>query len=521
MITFKQYLTEKAMHRGAFAEAIKRIGKDVRMGFEFEVFVPNTSPLYTTAKHSSAPTRAVAEFNTLGELETAFSVSKQQLQQMEADFKAWSLAHSDEWIDEHWNDYLDDDVVESEGARAAEKMARRTAARMYSGRTARWADWFKATFNFIGTYGLEPIYGWANDSETEVLMAEPSSQLYHDSWRATAKKLSSAISAALGTQVTVNGGASDKWNLVHDASIKDDDDLDYEHDQAGVGVEIISPPLPFEEAMAGLEQIFTFIDEFRLSTNASTGLHVNISIPDMPARIDPLKLVLFMGDQYTLKQFDRLTNAFTMSQLRAVVNGVELTGTLPRTVPEIKQAAEEALAATSKHYAVNLDKLRAGYLEFRAIGGANYHRKLDAIKNTIGRWILSVELATNPNAERQEYIKKITQLLGKTFIAQSAEKLSNASFKQIVTDASKTAWDQVEDALSKDDHNYRVKALRAAVLVTMSSQDQRPTPSFKLSKDVISLFKQACVTLKDMADITTAAAAYDQVMKFGEIYRLK
>lgn len=419
MITFKQFMYEMAMHRGAYAEAIKRIGKDVRMGFEFEVFIPEDADVFTPGSSVQVKTTALDSLDTMHLISSYFKMSRAQREQITSDYERWTVDRMDDWIDERWEDYLDSAEAEDYGARTAEKSARRTAKNAYDDRNATWKNWLKtfgSTLEFVNEYDLEPMYGWGDDAQTEVNETQPESQGYMNTWRATAGSLATHLTDLIGDKVLVNGKSPEHWNLVHDTSIKDEHGVDYESGQAGVGVEIVSPPLPFDDAIAALEKVLGFISHSGMQTNETTGLHVNVSIPDLSARIDPLKLILFMGDKHVLKQFDRLTNAFTRSQFQTVVDGVELTGTLPRTVPEIKQAAEEALKTTTKNYSVNLDKLRSGYLEFRAIGGTNYHRRLMDIKNTIGRWILSVEVASDPQKARKEYLKKIVQLLSKTSI---------------------------------------------------------------------------------------------------------
>jgi hypothetical protein len=47
MISFKQFMLEKAMNQKVFADTASRLGDTARVGYEFEMAIPSTSGLYS------------------------------------------------------------------------------------------------------------------------------------------------------------------------------------------------------------------------------------------------------------------------------------------------------------------------------------------------------------------------------------------------------------------------------------------------------------------------------------------
>ena len=94
-----------------------------------------------------------------------------------------------------------------------------------------------------------------------------------------------------------------QWIIEPDSSIETDESED-------AGLEFISPALEINEALKQMQQVLEFIREHGY-TNTSTGLHINISVPDYNVdKLDYVKLAIFLGDKYVLEQFDRLSNHY-------------------------------------------------------------------------------------------------------------------------------------------------------------------------------------------------------------------
>jgi hypothetical protein len=425
MITFKKFLSEKAMHRTAYTKAISKFGESALIGFEIEVFVEQQSSLHkVSTPEKDTPTEAIQDIQSIDALEHLFKVPSSTKQKIKSTFEAWSAGIEQEYVDSNWETYLDDDEVESSGLKNAEKTARKEALNSFDSSDITFENWVHADYEtasaLIEHFDLVPKYGWKNAKE--VYSAENAEvQEYQPDWTGTAQHFADELSAVLGKNVQLkkkgnSTGVHDSWILVQDTSILDHADKGQaDDDYSGVGIEIISPPTPAKEALKELKEVFEFMREHNVITNHSTGLHVNISIPGIKNKLDPLKLVLFMGDEYILKKFDRVTNPFSKAQTVQIIQHMQGTGALPQSGKELEDAAREALAASGKYSSVNLNHLQdAGYLEFRALGGSNYHAQFENIQDTVGRWLSVIDIACTPELDRQEYLKKLHKLLDRT-----------------------------------------------------------------------------------------------------------
>jgi hypothetical protein len=196
----------------------------------------------------------------------------------------------------------------------------------------------------------------------------------------------------------------DRWYIEPDGSLRPND--------GDLSAEVVTPPLQAREAMSALKTFYSHAQQMNLYTNSSTGLHINVSIPDT---LDVLKLALFVGDQHVLKTFGRQDNSYARSilknlQQRSSRDG--MTGVAPNnSIEDVERGLKEiAKNLSGDHFAtVNFN---GKYVSFRHAGG-DYLSKLGEITNTVGRFIHAMIIASDPQMYRDEYIKKITQMVGK------------------------------------------------------------------------------------------------------------
>jgi hypothetical protein len=511
MITFKEFLIEKKMSASVYALALKRLEDDAKIGFEIEVFVPTRT--FFHAGPDSAPASKPLMVNTIkkySEILAVFDVPDAVDDKIRNEYAAWSGAQEEAWVDEHWENFVTD-----EESRTAEKDARRSAAKNAKEHFT-WADWIKdelgSISTFIATFDLEPKFGWSTDN-TAVFSQRPEVGGYASSFKNTASTMAKFLEKVLKEPVGVNATGYDHWNLTHDTSIKDSEGRSDEEDQDGVGVEIVSPPLAPTLALEQLAAVLNILDTYGIETNESTGIHVNISLSNME-NFDPLKLVLFMGDEHVLKKFDRSTNAFTQSQIKRVIDSISLTGKLPKTADELITVGREGLAETGKYFSVNLQHLPK-YLEFRAAGGKDYHRRLRDIREVVGRWLTAVELAAHPEMQRQEYLKKVMKLIDKTSEAEAHESQKDLTFEQMLYNSSgKMAWDTLQDALAGNDKAYKLNAVRV-VLVTLARHVDELQPTLPSMKEFRMMFRQAGVSPEQVlaGEETSRARGMTEVLK--------
>ena len=145
-----------------------------------------------------------------------------------------------------------------------------------------------------------------------------------------------------------------QWIIEPDSSIDADESED-------AGLEFISPALEINEALKQMKQVLEFI-RGRGYTNTSTGLHINISVPDYNVdKLDYVKLAIFLGDKYVLEQFDRLSNHYCDGAYKKIGNkvqqmkGDELKAVMNKMKEGLTLAASKIIHTgyTSKYTSIN------------------------------------------------------------------------------------------------------------------------------------------------------------------------
>ena len=205
------------------------------------------------------------------------------------------------------------------------------------------------------------------------------------------------------------------WYIEPDGSLSANDDGD-------ATAEIVSPPLPAAQAVDALKRFYAMAGQLNLYTNESTGLHINVSIPD---KLDVLKLAVFLGDQHVLKQFGRQDSNYAVSAEKSIahytagnpdvidVKTKKKPGVLgqPKTQNTINVKALQQIAqdATKAHVASISNNGK--YISFRHAGG-NYLQDYTSIFNVVGRFIRAMIIAADPTAYAREYQTKLAKLAG-------------------------------------------------------------------------------------------------------------
>jgi hypothetical protein len=215
-----------------------------------------------------------------------------------------------------------------------------------------------------------------------------------------------------------------------DSSIKDNQgrDLPYK-DQ--LGVEFVSPPQTLEKTMQDLKEIQAWARERGCKTNQSTGLHINISLPNFSEdKIDYIKLALLLGDKYVLSQFEREGNTYARSALEFIkykinANPAAVATVMDQMRSKLDQIANKIVVSqTEKHTSINL---KANRIEFRSPGNNWLDTKFaDLIVPTMHRFIVALDAAMDPEKYREEYLKKLYQIItsaSKTATAQDIPSL--------------------------------------------------------------------------------------------------
>jgi hypothetical protein len=244
-----------------------------------------------------------------------------------------------------------------------------------------------------------------------------------------ARNLATSLSDELIVKTKVSNGYhtatrdDETWIFEPDMSL-DADDSD------NMPVEIVSPPMPLEECLRKMEEFFEWAESNGAYANSSTGFHMGVSLPVTGGQVDYVKLALFLGDEYVLKEFGRSGNHFCEAAIKKIRGRVKnnkeaIGGAMELMKHNLLELAQKALEINNhgfgKYTSINPQggndstkphlERGAKYIEFRSAGGSNYFEDIDKLKNTLMRYAKAMTVAANPAAERKEYYKKLYKLI--------------------------------------------------------------------------------------------------------------
>ena len=193
--------------------------------------------------------------------------------------------------------------------------------------------------------------------------------------------------------------ALDTWYIEPDGSLDDP--------PGGTSMEVVSPPLPAAQAIPTLRAFTARARELGLETDDSTGLHINVSIPD---RLDILKLLVFSGDEYVLRQFQREESDYAESVMRELESFSRMPASRQRQTDQrlIKYLEQTARQATDSHTA-SISR-NSKYISFRHAGD-DYLNNLQSTVDVVGRFVRAMVIAATPGAYREEYLKRLAALI--------------------------------------------------------------------------------------------------------------
>ena len=249
---------------------------------------------------------------------------------------------------------------------------------------------------------------------------------------------------------------ADAWVLEPDSSIKVSDPTM----QAGLELVTPSPPFTLPETLTYLDKTFAWAKAYGCETNRSTGFHMSMSLPpEVHDKLDPIKLILLLGDTHMLSEFGRIANTYAESAFDIFVKHVKDQDRF-----HVKSALDAlrkglfSLAKTrvgipfmNKYISVHI---KPNYVEFRHAGG-DYLDQLDQIKNTMLRMAYVMSIAADDTQARPDYARKLYKLLsgfirpGHTDAAINLFSLYNAGI--INADVLKSNIQQLRQELIKSD----------------------------------------------------------------------
>jgi hypothetical protein len=193
-------------------------------------------------------------------------------------------------------------------------------------------------------------------------------------------------------------------------------DASIDANQGDAGLEFISPAMPLKDGLEMIKKVQAWAKKTGCYTNKSTGLHMNISVPNMTTdNLDYVKLALFLGDEYVLQEFGRAYNSYAKSAMAIVrekiqANPENATALLAKMKEHLGAAASKLVhsGVTQKYTSINT---KDNYVEFRGPGGDYLDEDIPKLLNTALRAAQALRIATDDTAYKQEYAKKLYKLI--------------------------------------------------------------------------------------------------------------
>jgi hypothetical protein len=182
------------------------------------------------------------------------------------------------------------------------------------------------------------------------------------------------------------------------------------------GLEFVSPPMPIDEMISDLNKVKAWADKTGCYTNDSTGLHINISVPNYSIdKLDYVKLAILMGDEYILDLFGRSGNTYAKSAMGKIKSALKQKPEASAQIMDLMKQGLDGAATKAIHTGIT-DKYTSintknGYIEFRSPGGDWLDSNFANIENTLLRFTVALSAAINPEAYRKEYLTKLYKLL--------------------------------------------------------------------------------------------------------------
>lgn len=394
MISFKQFMLEKAMNQKVFADTASRLGDTARVGYEFEMAIPSSSGLYS----GDRDTDNLRDYDDYMDVKEWFDISSHDERAIDREFDEWKEEQKKEYVDDNFDNFLNDEGDDEDDAR--EKAGRFYDSTEDHAFSEFLDDVYRGKLSrLLDAYSCPPTHGWHDEASGEFYTSE-----IPDNFDEVAKNCKASLERQLEEPVEIHGYPdidNEIFSITSDSSIEGD-----------AGIELVTPPSILSKSLDHVDTICKWMKWNDAETNSSTGLHINISLPNLKDNVDPLKLLLFMGEKFISSEFGRSNNSYAAQHLPKLIDYINQGKSIPATEKELLGDSWKLLKMNAKYMTVNFGKLSSGYLEFRAPGGRDYHYYPEKIKETTLRMVTALEIACDPKAERNLYIKKIYQLFG-------------------------------------------------------------------------------------------------------------
>lgn len=295
----------------------------------------------------------------------------------------------------------------------------RVRSELINNRSKWWVKFFNSfddAYQFSRRTYFTPKYG-SNEDGSKIFTEEDDEQDFTLTSNSDDQKRHKML-----TTITKSKFANHIEKIVHDSSIILDDDKG-----GKFTAEIVTYPIPYNEVTSFVQEFFQYlIDTFTFETNHSTGFHINVSI-DQRTKIDFCKLFVFMGETYELRKYQRINNVYAKSHMSAISMTKDHS---IKNIQEFTKEVNDRIKTTGKYQSFNINHWKSlKYIEFRIAGGT-YSEKVPQLIQSINRYVNILDIATDPEKHKQEYYKKVAQLMNnniaKSYMKPKEDTLQNA-----------------------------------------------------------------------------------------------
>ena len=196
--------------------------------------------------------------------------------------------------------------------------------------------------------------------------------------------------------------ARDKFTVTTDLSVNTNRD--------NSDVEIVTPVWTLKNGLKAIDKLFTLMELMNAHTNASCGLHINLgfSRKSETKKIDEAKLVLLVDEQKWLKVFKRTRNECVVPMKKGL--RLKKNDSQDRVFTKLKNK----IILKDKYDSINMSRLNikkgTGWIEFRIVGGKNYHKRLREVKTVILHFAESLQASTNTVDKKNKLTRNINSL---------------------------------------------------------------------------------------------------------------
>jgi hypothetical protein len=326
----------------------------------------------------------------------------ERLNEMEADYATQQWEDQgrnfdyarEEWEDEQRENYSEQDWLENESIRYASDVESRYSGDItwpyYTSSSSDDTDIKSVALDFMNSMGMDSV---------------AVSNSYHGDY----EKWNGSDWISVG-----RNKPDDCFSIEPDGSLEGNDNSD-------AGLEFVSPPIPLEDIGAVMQKVQQWAGRVGAYTGKEnkTSIHTNISVPGYSIEnLDYLKAALLLGDEYILREFDRIGNTYAKPAIEKVR---DLVRNKPEKAKELLDLMKSQLNAeasklihsgiTDKFTSINT---KGNRIEFRSPGGDyldiiadNPQKMID----TINRMVVTMDAAMDPNKYKEEYQKKLYKLL--------------------------------------------------------------------------------------------------------------